>query len=94
MWIASRAESRARFCAISPARCRRYGFAPVDRRVTVQNLLQDFRIRHQSLTRRNQPLQEDLSFRFLWMGSAEEVHRYVGIHKGHLSYPLSISASI
>jgi hypothetical protein len=35
-----------------------------------------------------------LSFRFLWMGSAEEVHRYVGIHKGHLSYPLSISASI
>ena len=99
MWTASRADSRARFWAISPARStsafsiakyvvnnaqdhlkgRPDGLPLVDGGVAMQDLLQHFRIRDQTLARRNQTLQQDLCFRLVRMRCSDEVHRDVGI---------------
>jgi len=54
-------------------------FSLVDGRVATQNLLQDFRVGNQALPRGDQAFQQDLRFRLVQMGRADQLHRDVGI---------------
>lgn len=70
------------------------GVPPVNSRITMENLLQDFRVSDQPLPRRNQALQQQLRLCFVWMGGSYQVHRDVGVDEDQPWYPRSISLSI
>jgi hypothetical protein len=57
------------------------GFTPVHRGVAVEDLLQHFGVRDQTLPRCNQTLQDDLRFRFVRMRSPDQIHGNVGVHQ-------------
>ena len=61
------------------------GFAPVEGGVSVQDLLQDFGVGYQALPVGNQPFDEQLSVRFVWVCRAHEIHRDVCVDEDHTS---------
>jgi len=57
------------------------GFALINRRITVENLLQDFSVSDETLPRRNEALQDNLYFGLVGMRGADQVHRNIGIYE-------------
>lgn len=62
-------------------KCRGDSFPLADRRVAVHDFLKDFGVSDQSFSGRDQAFQNDLRFGLVGMGSANQIHRNIGIDK-------------
>ena len=60
-------------------KCRLYGIVTINGGITMENLLQNFCIGNQTLTRRDQALEDHLRFGLVRMGRPYQVHRNIGI---------------
>jgi hypothetical protein len=59
------------------------GITAVDRHVPMQDFLEHFRVRHQSLAIGDRVLEDSLGIDFPSVRAADEVHRDVGIDEDH-----------
>ena len=70
--------------------------AAINRNVPMQDLLEDLRIGHQAIFMSDRALQHSPREILVRVRGADQVHRYVGVHKDHgrrsVTYPRSISA--
>ena len=71
---------------------------PVHCAVSVEDFLEDFCVRNQTLTLAYQPFQQPLRIGLVQVGRARQIHGDIGVHKNHgcgpLRYPRSISANM